>query len=363
MRLLITTDTAGGVWSFGLQLASGLLAGGDSVALAGFGPPATAAQKADCETLREQWSDRFAFVDTAIPLEWMQHNEYCFEQGVQTLRRAAHTFNADLLHSNQFCYGAVQLGIPKVVTAHSDVFSWARGCGRTLEPSAWLDRYRELVQAGLSGADALTAPTAWMLLALEEEFKLPALSAVIANGHAASALTTRRRQLSAVTAGRLWDPGKGLDILRDLDSPMPIAVAGEQRCEDAVADVPPGVELQGVLQQDELLQLFSESAIYLCASRYEPFGLAALEAALCGCAVVARDIPSLREVWGEAAAYFAGAEELSALLKRLYRDPEYLREVQSRAGERARLYTRERMVNGYRELYSGVMAQERVRVA
>jgi len=37
---------------------------------------------------------------------------------------------------------------------------------------------------------------------------------------------------------------------------------------------------------------------------YEPFGLAPLEAALSRCAIVANDIPSLREVWGSAAMYF-----------------------------------------------------------
>ena len=54
----------------------------------------------------------------------------------------------------------------------------------------------------------------------------------------------------------------------------------------------------GPLAEEDLLALFQESAIYLCTSRYEPFGLAPLEAALCGCAVVANDIESLREVWG-----------------------------------------------------------------
>ena len=40
-----------------------------------------------------------------------------------------------------------------------------------------------------------------------------------------------------------------------------------------------------------------------CPARYEPFGLSPLEAALAGCALVLGDIPSLREVWGDAALY------------------------------------------------------------
>src|SRR5947209_17094003 len=101
----------------------------------------------------------------------------------------------------------------------------------------------------------------------------------------------------------------------------------------------------------DLLQL---SSVYLCLSNYEPFGLAPLEAALCGCAVVARDIPSLREVWGEAAAYFREAEELQRLLGFMAEDPAVLRQAQIAAMERARRYTAEAMAAGYFRIYDGV---------
>jgi glycogen(starch) synthase len=310
-----------------------------------------------------RWPNHFEFVDAAIPLEWMQQNEHCLPYGEKTLREVAHSFGAELLHSSQFCYGAAELGIPKIVTAHSDVFSWARACRHPLESSAWLDQYRRLVQNGLDSADAVTAPTEWMLSALKEEFSLPPVSAVISNGRAMCESRPSKRQLRAVTAGRLWDPGKGLSILHALRPPMPIVIAGEQRCEDAAADIPQGVEMLGVLQREELFQVFRESAVYICASHYEPFGLAALEAALCGCAVLARDIPSLREVWGGGAACFRSADELSRLLAGFCQDPQQLVEAQRRAHGRARLYTRERMVGAFRMLYRCVLAGERESVA
>ena len=76
-----------------------------------------------------------------------------------------------------------------------------------------------------------------------------------------------------------------------------------------------------MLSEDAVFAAFRSSSIYVAASRYEPFGLAALEAALCGCAIVARDIPSLREVWGEAAVYFRDAEGLERLLGALRLPP------------------------------------------
>ena len=69
----------------------------------------------------------------------------------------------------------------------------------------------------------------------------------------------------------------------------------------------------------QVLSFASRASIYAATSRYEPFGMAALEAALSRCALVANDIPSFREVWGEAALYFRAndASSLASLVRRL----------------------------------------------
>ncbi len=105
------------------------------------------------------------------------------------------------------------------------------------------------------------------------------------------------------------------------------------------------------MEEQQLLDLFRSSSIYLALSVYEPFGLAPLEAALCGCAVVANDIPSFREVWGSSALYFQGARSLSDLLAQLASEPVLLRDFQSRALSRALPMTRARMVGRYLEVY------------
>ena len=59
----------------------------------------------------------------------------------------------------------------------------------------------------------------------------------------------------------------------------------------------------GRLSAGELADWYARAAIYALPARYEPFGLSALEAALSGCALVLGDIPSLREIWGDAALF------------------------------------------------------------
>ena len=120
-------------------------------------------------------------------------------------------------------------------------------------------------------------------------------------------------------------------------------------------------EALGTLDEKGLLAAFRSSSIYIAASRYEPFGLAPLEAALCGCAVVARDIPSLREVWGAAAIYFHDAEGLERLLRFLAEDQAALRQAQSAAFDRARQYTPEEMGASYMDIYAGLIRSSRMK--
>jgi glycosyltransferase involved in cell wall biosynthesis len=364
MRVLMTADTVGGVWRFAQELTSGLLEAGDAVALVSFGREASDAQQAECERLRALWGESFIYVSCDSPLEWMRENDRAFGEAAAVLAQVSREFEAELLHANQFCFGAARLGIPTMVTAHSDVLSWARCCrGAELEGSEWLTQYCVLVQRGLDAADLVTAPTAWMMRALAEGFRLPSEQLVIPNGRSVAVPAAGKRRLRAVTAGRVWDEAKDVALLEMVQSPMPLAVVGEQECDGVRASVPKGVELHGALGEQAILQLFADSAVYVCTSRYEPFGLAPLEAALCGCAIVAREIASMREVWEDAALYFRDAVGLSAVLKRLYEDPEFLWSYQQRAGERAHMFSREQLVKGYRKIYAELLDKEHVCVA
>jgi glycosyltransferase involved in cell wall biosynthesis len=62
--------------------------------------------------------------------------------------------------------------------------------------------------------------------------------------------------------------------------------------------------------------LLARASIYVHPARYEPFGLAILDAALAGCALVLGDIPSLRELWHDA-AIFVPTEDAARLSREL----------------------------------------------
>ncbi len=351
MRILLTTDTVGGVWTFTQELAVELLRRGHCVALLSFGRAPSAAQTTACKQLRSCYGERFRYQASAIPLEWMENNEGAYRDGLPALLALAGSFRADIVHSSQFCFGDLPLSMPVVVTAHSDVLSWAAACRpQGLEPSAWLARYRALVERGLEGASAVVAPTRWMSARLCALYGLLSAPEIILNGRSVLPTYGGSRHLQAVSVGRFWDEAKNLALLTEVKSTIPIVVAGEQRFEasEAVADAGNLIFL-GPLAERKVLELFCTSSLYLAPSRYEPFGLAPLEAAQCGCALLLNDLPSFREIWGDAALYFDDALSLGRLLTDL--SPRSLQETQGRSQKRARQLTATRMAEQYESLY------------
>ena len=101
--------------------------------------------------------------------------------------------------------------------------------------------------------------------------------------------------------------------------------------------------------------LYARASVFVEPARYEPFGLAALEAAPCGCALVLGDIPSLREVWGDSALYFRDAVELEAALRELSSNAELLAKLQLASCTRAQRFTAARMTSEYLALYEALL--------
>lgn len=368
MHLLMTTDTIGGVWAYTRELVPALLRRGIRVTLVSFGEIPSTDQVQWMDGLRD-----FDYRPTAFGLEWMHEISDDMENSEKYLLALIRELRPDFLHFNQFYYGAIETELPRLVVAHSDVVSWWRAVHGTPPPeSKWLEWYREILLRGIQAADVVVAPSRWMLAAISEIYAAPQNGAVIYNGRSPHLFNPHMSKANyALSVGRVWDSGKQVTLLCRRDLPMECYIAGSDRHPDASLRLQqvletarlPKLHFKGEQSEAQLRHLFGRAPVYVATSRYEPFGLAPVEAALSRCALVMNDIPSFRELWGDDALYFErnSGERLVVRLKHVHENPALQREYGNRALQRAQqLFSAERMAGQYALLYENVLASRRV---
>jgi glycosyltransferase involved in cell wall biosynthesis len=270
----------------------------------------------------------------------------------------------DVVHLNGYAHGALPFAAPIVVVAHSCVLSWWQAVKGVSAPREW-SRYEREVARGVDGADVVVAPTRAMLDAIIAHYGPQRSTRIISNGRDASLYRPAAKKSFILTAGRLWDEAKNIAALQSIASEIawPICIAGEERSPDgATQAMSQDVIPLGKLDPRTLANWFGRADIYALPARYEPFGLSALEAALSECALVLGDIPSLREVWGDAAFFVSpdDPQELRDQLQALIEHDALRRSLARRAKQRAQQYSLERMGEAYRALYLNVLRQRGV---
>lgn len=351
--VLMTADTVGGVWHYAVELAAALAARGVHIALATMGAPLTHAQSAQIKAV-----PRARVYESSYALEWMPGAWDDVERAGRWLLRLEQEIQPDIVHLNQFAFGALAFDAPKLVVAHSCVASWWRAV-KGAPPSAEWDRYRAAVRDGLACAALVAAPTSSMLEAVREEYGYDGAGVVIPNARRAQDYRPGPKDPLILSAGRLWDDAKNLAALEAVAPrlPWPVCVAGPTAHPSGGIRSTSGVHLLGDLTPAALAAQFARASIYALPARYEPFGLSVLEAALSGCALVLGDIPSLREIWGDAALYVPPGDPaaLHDTLAKLIESPRHRDALGAAARKRALEFTPERKARGYYRAYVSLM--------
>ena len=363
MHVLITSDTVGGVWTYTQELVTGLADAGHRVTLVSFGKLPAPHQTT--------WMDAVTGLDyrpTSYRLEWMEVAEQDIEESRQYLELLIGEVQPDVLHLSQYCYGDIAADLPKIVVAHSDVVSWWVAVhGTEPEDTPWIRRYRQHVTNGLRGADVVVAPSRWMLDAVRTHYFSPPEATVIYNGRTPSLFDSdSQKEDFVLSVGRVWDPAKQVQLLLGSSSAEVRIVGWDREPGKDKKDLLRAnekLELLGAKSQAELRELYSRAAIYAATSRYEPFGLSPLEAALSQCALVMNDNPVFHELWENAAIFFRkdDPDDLARRIEELRGDPGLRREYGNRAYDRANSqFTATRMVKEYEAIYQSVCATARV---
>lgn len=355
MKVLLSTDTVGGVLTYTTELAAALEAQGIEVVVATMGPPLHPEQRARLPA---------EVHESGYRLEWMEEPWQDVTSAGDWLLALEKEERPDVVHLCSYAHGSLPFRAPKVIVAHSCVLSWWRAVHGEEAPAEW-DRYREQMGAGLLGADAVVAPSRSMLHELERDHELRAATAiVIYNGSSVpmAPAEAEKREL-VMGSGRFWDPAKNLAALDAAAEGLawPVTVAGDLGPEGETLHA----ESTGALDSAALGELRRGASIYAAPARYEPFGLGILEAARDRCALVLGYIPSLRELWRDSAIFIQPDDEaaLHEALKALIDNRPLRSDLARRAQRRAAEFSIRRTAHAYRRLYEQLVATREVAYA
>ena len=225
-RIMMTTDTIGGVWSYSIDLARWLCANGSTVLLASMGRMPTESQRREARGI-----PRLLFAPSAYPLEWMPAvTNSDLSKASAWLMRLAQAFRPEIVHLNEYVYASSRWGVPVVVVAHSCVYSWWLAVHGCLPPAEW-QPYKDRVERGLASAAAVVAPSKWMEQSLHQLYSCDSrVTHAIPNfSGLKSSPAPKLPQIFA--AGRFWDKAKNLQILEEVAAGVdwPVHVAGDLR--------------------------------------------------------------------------------------------------------------------------------------
>jgi glycosyltransferase involved in cell wall biosynthesis len=351
----MTADAVGGVFTYALDLSRGLAARGVRTTLAVVGPPPSAAQAAEARAI-----SGLTLVHTGLELDWTAGASATVEAAGPRLAELAERSGADLVQVNSAALAAHgDFPCPVVVAAHSCMGTWWRAVRGGPMPADFVWR-TALAGRGYERAEAVVAPSQAFAEATARQHGLDRAPVVVRNGRTAARARRRPEPAAfAFTAGRLWDAGKNLEVLDAAAARIraPVIAAGPVQGPHGGRLPLARLVMAGDLSAAEVQRILARRPVFVSTALYEPFGLAVLEAAQSGCALVLSDIPTLRELWDGAALFVdprdpgAVTEALNAVLH----GPELRATLAAAATARARRYTVERMAGGMLGVYRGLV--------
>lgn len=357
MRLLMTADAAGGVWTYALDLAGALSAQGVAVTLAVLGPAPDAGQRVVAGAV-----PGLDLRVTGLPLDWLAEGPGPVLAAGEALAALAREVRADLVHLNSPAHAAGG-GFPAPVLAvsHSCTATWwdaVRG-GEMPESFRWR---AELLRRGAMAADLLVVPSEAFAEATARRYALPHRPVAVHNGRRPMLRDTPPREapeVFALTAGRLWDAGKNMEALDRAAArlALPVLAAGGLDGPDGTRTVLHHLRALGSLDEASLAGWLLPRPIYVSPALYEPFGLAVVEAAQAECPLVLSDIPTFRELW-EGAAIFVPPRDDVAIARAIGALAENEAErarLGAAARTRAARYGVARMAEAMLALYRGLL--------
>ena len=331
LRVVMTLDAAGGVWRYSMSLGRALCAQGHEVVFAGLGPRPTCEQRREAQAVGDlEWGE--------APLDWMAECAEDVRAIGPWIDRLVKDHSPDVLHLNLASQASGLDGVPPaVVVCHSCLPTWFREVANEPVPERlrWL---QDLTRSGIVSANAVVAPSAAHARLTEDAYGVSGIHSVL-NACDDKTADPSPGDGTVVAVARWWDTAKNGAVLDEAagQTDLPVVMLGPCEQGDGLAFRARHAVTRGATERCETTATLAASSIFVSPSLYEPFGLAALEAARAGRPLVLADIPVYRELWGGVARFFdpRSASDLASVLNDLAWNPDVRIELGAAARARS----------------------------
>lgn len=352
MKVLMTADTIGGVWTYAVDLIKALSKFNVHVLLATMGKLPDRSQIDSIRSLPNA-----TLRCSSYKLEWMEDPGSDLNDAQRWIIQLAHDFTPDIIHFNSYAFHGSLFNVPVIMVGHSCVLSWWKSVKNEVAPSGW-NAYSEIVRTGLQSANMVVAPSETMMNALNEHYGTFRSWKVIYNGRDPELFYTGKKKKFVFSMGRLWDEAKNISLLAEAAKHInyPVYIAGPYGKETNTEQYN-NIHFLGKLTPQEIACWLSEAMIYVSPALYEPFGLSVLEAAYSGCTLLLANISSLIEIWEDNALYFdmRSPKALAQQINKIMDDESLLQFFARKAGERAKEFDNYRMAKNYFKIYRSLL--------
>jgi glycosyltransferase involved in cell wall biosynthesis len=215
-------------------------------------------------------------------------------------------------------------------------------------------------QRGLDSAALVLAPSHSHADALQAAYEVRTPIEVVPNATLGGP-SRQKKEPFVFSAGRWWDEAKN-GALVDAVAQMircPVVMAGSLEGPNGQRFQPAHAVAVGSLTALEVRQMMTKAMIFIGPSRYEPFGLAVLEAASAGSALVLSDIPTFRELWQDVALFCPPDDKaaFATAIDRVMADRCLCLRLSEGARRRASWFSSDRQVEQLLQAYSKILSK------
>src|SRR5690606_17349537 len=176
IKILMTTDTLGGVWTYSLELCKALEKYNVQIYLVAMGRWPSESQQQRVSRLKN-----VILYKSDYKMEWMQDPWEDVKQANKWINTIYHTVLPDIIHLNNYSSIRKQWEVPIVTVFHSCVITWWEAVKGEKTPLQW-EKYKQLVKTALNTSDIVVRPTKSILEKAIKTHHITTQTKVIPNG-------------------------------------------------------------------------------------------------------------------------------------------------------------------------------------